>query len=219
MSMTLVIGNKNYSSWSLRAWLAMKQAGIAFNETNVVLDRPETSEKILRYSPSGRVPCLIDNDLTVFDSLAICEYINEKVSERDGGAANLWPREVKTRAHARSVVAEMHSSFAALRTSMPMDIRARHADKGQAALRRPEVAADIARIHSVWSECLAQGGPMLFGRFSIADAFYAPVVTRFATYGVKLSPLLAAYSESVLALPAMQQWIAAAKAESESIES
>ncbi len=218
MSVTLVIGNKNYSSWSLRAWLAMKQAGIAFSETNVLLQRPETSEKILRYSPSGRVPCLIDNDLTVFDSLAICEYINEKVSERDGGAASLWPRDMKTRAHARSVVAEMHSSFAALRKNMPMDIRSRHADKGEAALRLLEVAGDVARIHSVWSECLAQGGPMLFGRFSIADAFYAPVVTRFATYGVKLSPLLAAYSESVLALPAMQQWIAAAKAEPETIE-
>ena len=218
MSLTLVIGNKNYSSWSLRAWLAMKQAGIAFNETNIVLNRPESREKILRYSPSGRVPCLIDGDLTVFDSLAICEYVNEKVCERDGSAASLWPRDVKSRAHARSVVAEMHSGFAALRTYMPMDIRSRHADRGEAALGRPEVAADVARIHSVWSDCLAQGGPMLFGRLSIADAFYAPVVTRFATYGVKLSPLLAAYSESVLALPAMQQWIAAAKAEPETIE-
>ena len=217
MSLTLVIGNKNYSSWSLRPWLAMKQAGIAFNETNVVLNRPETSEKILRYSPSGRVPCLIDGDLTVFDSLAICEYINEKVSERDDGAG-LWPRDAKARAQARSVVAEMHSSFAALRSHMPMDIRSRHTDKGQTALRRPEVAADVARIQSVWEGCLAQGGPMLFGSFSIADAFYAPVVTRFATYGVKLSPLLAAYSESVLALPAMQQWIAAAKAEPETLE-
>jgi glutathione S-transferase len=218
MSLTLVIGNKNYSSWSLRPWLAMKQAGVAFDETNIVLDRPETHEKILRYSPSGRVPCLIDGDLTVFDSLAICEYINEKVSERDGGAAMLWPRDVKARAQARSVVAEMHAGFAALRTYMPMDIRSRDAAKGQAALRIPEVAADVARIHSVWSDCLAQGGPMLFGSFSIADAFYAPVVTRFATYGVKLSPLLAAYSESVLGLPPMQQWIAAAKAEPETIE-
>ena len=217
MSLTLVIGNKNYSSWSLRPWLAMKQAGVAFDETNIVLDRPETQEKILRYSPSGRVPCLIDGDLTVFDSLAICEYINEKVSERDGGAAMLWPRDVKARAQARSVVAEMHAGFAALRTYMPMDIRSRDPAKGQAALRIPEVAADVARIHSVWSDCLAQGGPMLFGSFSIADAFYAPVVTRFATYGVKLSPLLAAYSESVLGLPPMQQWIAAAKAEPETI--
>ncbi|HVE89106.1 MAG TPA: glutathione S-transferase C-terminal domain-containing protein, partial [Burkholderiaceae bacterium] len=138
-------------------------------------------------------------------------------SEGRGGA--LWPHDVKARAHARAVVAEMHSSFSALRTHMPMDIRSRHNERGEAALRRDDVAADIERIHSVWSKCLAQGGPMLFGSFSIADAFYAPVVTRFATYGVKLSPLLAAYSESVLALPAMQQWTAAAKAESESMES
>ena len=191
----------------------MKQAGIAFNESNVLLARPDTNEKILRYSPSGRVPCLIDGELKVFDSLAVCEYVNERYAD-----GTLWPRDVQMRAQARSIVAEMHSGFAALRTHMPMDIRSRHSDKGRAALRREDVAADIARIHSVWSECLAQGGPMLFGSFSIADAFYAPVVTRFATYGVKLSPLLAAYSDSVLALPAMQQWIAAAKAETETID-
>lgn len=213
MSLTLVIGNKNYSSWSLRPWLAMKQAGIAFNESNVLLARPESKEKILRYSPSGRVPCLIDGELTVFDSLAVCEYVNEQ--HADGA---LWPRDVAMRAQARSVVAEMHSGFAALRTHMPMDIRSRHADKGQTALRREDVAADVARIQAVWSEYLAQSGPMLFGSFSIADAFYAPVVTRFATYGVKLSPLLAAYSDSVLSLPAMKQWIAAAKAETETID-
>ena len=159
----------------------------------------------------------IDGELTVFDSLAICEYVNEKLTEADGGGS-LWPRDAKARARARSVVAEMHSGFAALRTHMPMDIRSRRPDKGQAALQRGDVAADVARIQSVWNECLAEGGPMLFGSFSIADAFYAPVVTRFATYGVKLSPLLAAYSENVLALPAMQQWIAAAKAEPETIE-
>ena len=214
MSLTLVIGNKNYSSWSLRAWLAMKQAGIAFNESTVLLARPETKEKILRYSPSGRVPCLIDGQLTVFDSLAVCEYVNEQ--HADG---TLWPRDVATRAQARSVVAEMHSGFAALRTHMPMDIRSRDADKGQTALRREDVAADVARIQAIWTEYLSQGGPMLFGSFSIADAFYAPVVTRFATYGVKLSPLLAAYSDCVLSLPPMQQWIAAAKAETETIES
>ncbi len=217
MSLTLVIGNKNYSSWSLRPWLAMKQAGVAFNETNVLLQRPDTTEKILRYSPSGRVPCLLDGELTVFDSLAICEYVNEKLMEVDGGAS-LWPRDAKSRARARSVVAEMHSGFAALRTHMPMDIRSRLPDRGEAALQRGDVAADIARIQSVWDECLSEGGPMLFGSFSIADAFYAPVVTRFATYGVKLSPLLAAYSENVLALPAMQQWISAAKAEPETLE-
>jgi glutathione S-transferase len=217
MSLTLVIGNKNYSSWSLRPWLAMKQAGVAFNETNVILNRADSTEKILRYSPSGRVPCLVVNgELTVFDSLAICEYVNERLIE--DGKDSLWPHDAKSRARARSVTAEMHSGFAALRTHMPMDIRSRRTDKGQTALERGDVAADVARIQSVWNECLEQGGPMLFGSFSIADAFYAPVVTRFATYGVKLSPLLAAYSDNVLALPAMQQWIAAAKAETEVIE-
>ncbi len=213
MSLMLAIGNKNYSSWSLRPWLAMKQAKIAFNEVNLLLQQPDTTEKILRYSPSGRVPSLVDGELKVFDSLAICEYVNEKYA---GGS--LWPRDVALRAQARSIVAEMHSGFPALRSQMPMDIRSRLADKGEAALRRDDVAKDVARIHSVWTECLAQGGPMLFGGFSIADAFYAPVVTRFTTYSVKLSPLLAAYSESVLALPAMQQWIAAARAESETLE-
>jgi len=217
MSLTLVIGNKNYSSWSLRPWLAMKQAGVAFNETSIVLNRPDSTEKILRYSPSGRVPCLIDGELTVFDSLAICEYINEKLTEKEH-SGSLWPRDAKARARARSVTSEMHSGFVALRTHMTMDIRSRKSDKGKAALERSDVAADVARIQSVWSECLEQGGPMLFGSFSIADAFYAPVVTRFTTYGVKLSPLLAAYSENILALPAMQQWIAAAKAETETIE-
>ncbi|HKO66282.1 MAG TPA: glutathione S-transferase family protein [Burkholderiaceae bacterium] len=217
MSLTLVIGNKNYSSWSLRPWLAMKQAGVAFNEVNIVLSRPDSTAKILRYSPSGRVPCLIDGELTVFDSLAICEYINEKLIANDAGDS-LWPRDTAERARARSVTAEMHSSFAALRTHMPMDIRSQHPGRGRAALERSDVAADVARIQAVWNECLEQGGPMLFGSFSIADAFYAPVVTRFATYGVRLSPLLAAYSDSLLALPSMQQWIAAAKAETEAIE-
>jgi len=181
------------------------------------LNRPDSTEKILRYSPSGRVPCLIDGELTVFDSLAICEYINEKLVEKDN-SDSLWPRDAKSRARARSVTAEMHSGFAALRTHMPMDVRSRKSDKGKAALERSDVTADVARIQSIWSECLEQGGPMLFGSFSIADAFYAPVVTRFTTYGVRLSPLLAAYSDNVLELPAMQQWIAAAVAETETVE-
>ena len=214
MSLQLVIGNKNYSSWSLRPWLAMKQAGVKFDELGIPLGQPDTTKKILRYSPSGKVPCLIDGDLTVFDSLAICEYINERHA-----AGSLWPRDAAARARARAVTAEMHSGFQALRTHMPMDIRSRWTDKGVAAGRRKDVAADIERIQAVWGDCLAQGGPMLFGSFSIADAFYAPVVTRFATYGVRLSPLLSAYSECVLALPSMQQWVAAAKAETEVIES
>ncbi|MEP6609357.1 MAG: glutathione S-transferase family protein [Burkholderiaceae bacterium] len=211
--MTLIIGNKNYSSWSMRPWIAMRQVNVSFAEQQIGLGRPESRQAILRYSPSGRVPCLIDGDLTVFDSLAICEYINEAHA-----AQALWPTEPAARARARAVTAEMHSGFAALRTHMPMDIRARNPERGATALAREDVAADIARIQAVWTECLSDGGPMLFGRFSIADAFFAPVVTRFDTYGVRLSPLLAAYSETVLMLPAMQQWIAAAKTETATIE-
>ncbi|MBA2547829.1 MAG: glutathione S-transferase family protein [Burkholderiaceae bacterium] len=213
MNLTLVIGNKNYSSWSLRPWLAMKQAGIPFIEEQILLQRPETRREILRYSPSGRVPCLIDGALTVFDSLAICEYANERYANEV-----LWPRDISARARARAIAAEMHSGFVALRTHLPMDIRSRLSDKGAAALEREDVAADIARIQAVWTECLNDGGPMLFGGFSIADAFYAPVITRFVTYGVKLSPLLAAYSENVLMLPAMKQWIAAAAAETDTLD-
>jgi glutathione S-transferase len=213
VSLTLVIGNKNYSSWSLRAWLALAQAGVAFDEVRIPLSRPDSKGEILRYSPSGKVPCLIDDVLTVFDSLAICEYVNEHYAD-----GRLWPRDPAARARARAVAAEMHSGFAALRTHMSMDIRARHPERGAAAQRRDDVAADIARIRAVWAECLATGGPLLFGSFSIADAFYAPVVTRFATYGVTLPAPLAAYSDRVLALPAMQQWTAAARTEVETID-
>lgn len=213
MSLKLVIGNKNYSSWSLRGWLALAQAGLEFEEIRIPLSRPESKEQILRYSPSGKVPCLIDDGLTIFDSLAICEYVNDRYA-----AGRLWPREPGARARARAVAAEMHSGFAALRTHMSMDIRARYPERGAAAQQRDDVAADIARIKEVWTECLAAGGPLLFGEFSIADAFYAPVVTRFATYGVALPGLLAAYSDRVIARPAMQRWIAAARTEVETIE-
>jgi glutathione S-transferase len=214
MSLTLVIGNRNYSSWSLRPWLAMKQAGLEFREVRVLLDRPDTRAEILRYSPSGRVPCLLDGAVTVWDSLAICEYVNEQHAK--GG---LWPADPAARARARSVAAEMHSGFSALRTHMPMDIRGRHAEIGVVAARRPDVAADIARIVELWEECLAAGrGPFLFGAFSIADAFFAPVVTRFRTYGVALPERAAAYSAAIVGLPAMQQWTAAAESETETID-
>lgn len=213
MSLKLVIGNKNYSSWSLRGWLALAQAGLEFEEIRIPLSRPESKEQILRYSPSGKVPCLIDDGLTIFDSLAICEYVNDRYAD-----GRLWPREPGARARARAVAAEMHSGFAALRTHMSMDIRARYPERGAAAQQRDDVAADIARIKEVWTECLAAGGPLLFGEFSIADAFYAPVVTRFATYGVALPGPLAAYSDRVIALPSMQRWIAAARTEVETIE-
>jgi glutathione S-transferase len=213
MSLTLVVGNKNYSSWSLRPWLALKQAGVAFDEVRVLLRQSDTTAQILRYSPSGRVPCLVDGTLAVWDSMAICEYVNE---QHAGGT--LWPRDTVRRARARSAAAEMHAGFAALRTHMPMDVRGRYPDKGAAAAARPDVHADITRIHALWADCLAtSGGPFLFGDFSIADAFYAPVVTRFRTYGVALSPQLAAYSDAVFGLPGMRAWIAAAQAEVETL--
>ncbi|MBK9244363.1 MAG: glutathione S-transferase family protein [Burkholderiales bacterium] len=217
MALTLVIGNKNYSSWSLRPWLAMKMAGIDFGELRIPLDRPDTKASILRHSPTGRVPCLIDEGaagrLVVWDSLAICEHVNEAHA---GG--RLWPGELTARARARSVAAEMHSGFAALRSHMSMDIRARKFERGAAAMAREDVAADITRIRALWFDALLQSsGPFLFGEFSIADAFYAPVAMRFVTYGVELAPVLAAYRDRVIALAPMQQWIADATAELEDL--
>lgn len=214
MTRLLVIGNRNYSSWSLRAWLALRHAGLAFDEHRVALNKPQTKAEILRYAPSGRVPCWLDGDLVVWDSLAICETANERYL---GGS--LWPADADARAQARAITAEMHAGFAALRAHMPMDIRSRRPDSGAAARQRPEVAADIDRIQSMLTQRLQHsGGPLLFGGFTIADAFYAPVLTRFVTYGVPMTPLLAAYHDAVLALPSMQQWTAAAHAETEVID-
>jgi glutathione S-transferase len=217
MALTLVIGNKNYSSWSLRPWLAMKVAGVAFDELRVPLGQPDTKANILRHSPSGRVPCLLDSGaagtLTVWDSLAICEYVNETYA---GG--RLWPAERVARARARSAAAEMHAGFAPLRTHMSMDIRARRFERGAAALAREDVAADVARIRALWFDALAEsGGPFLFGEFSTADAFFAPVVMRFVTYGVELAPGLAAYRDRIVGLAPMQQWIDDATAEAEDL--
>lgn len=218
MALTLIIGNRNYSSWSLRPWLAMKVAGIDFTDRRVLLDRPETTANILQHSPSGKVPCLLEehNDLpggslTIWDSLAICEYVNERHA-----AGALWPKDTAARARARSVSAEMHSGFSPLRTHMPMDIRGRLPERGRTAQSREDVAKDIRRVQQLWRDCLQRsGGPLLFGDFSIADAMFAPVVTRFVTYGVELPAELAAWSDRLLALPAMQQWTAMAAAESE----
>jgi glutathione S-transferase len=214
MTRTLVIGNKNYSSWSLRAWLALRLGRVDFEEVRIALDQPQTKSEILARSPSGKVPCLIDGPLVVWDSLAICETVNERCV-----AGTLWPADADARAQARAVSAEMHSGFAALRTHMPMDIRAHRPERGATALQRSDVAADVARIQSIWTDCLSRSsGPLLFGRFTIADAFYAPVVTRFRTYGVALSPVLSAYCDAVLALPAMREWVEAAQAETEVID-
>jgi glutathione S-transferase len=201
--MLLVIGNKNYSSWSLRPWLAMKVLGIPFEEKRVPLYGPESKRELLRYSPAGKVPCLVDGELRVWDSLAILEYLAER-------HAGLWPAEAPLRARARSVSAEMHSGFPSLRQHMSMNVRKRHPGKG----RTPEVLAEIARVIGIWSECR---GPFLFGPFCAADAMYAPVVLRFRTYEVELPPACRAYADAVLALPALQEWMRDAGRETESL--
>jgi glutathione S-transferase len=199
--MILVIGNKNYSSWSLRPWIAMKVLGLKFEERRVPLYVPGAKEQILQDSPAGKVPVLIDGGTRVWDSLAILEYLAEK-------SGRLWPADAAMRARARSVSAEMHSGFANLRNHMSMNIRKRYPDKG----RTPEVLQEVARINAIWSEAK---GPFLFGEFSAADAMYAPVVLRFRTYEVDVANR--AYYDAVLALPAMQEWIADAERERESL--
>ena len=201
--MLLVVGNKNYSSWSLRAWLAMKVLGLPFEEKRIPLYVPGAREEILRYSPAGKVPCLIDGELRVWDSLAILEYLAEKYPR-------LWPAEAAQRAVARSISAEMHSGFPNLRAPMSMNVRKRYPGKG----RTPEVEREIERVIAIWS---ALRGPFLFGEFGAADAMYAPVVLRFRTYEVALPAACRAYSEAILALPAMKEWIAAAEREAESL--
>ncbi|MBC7881344.1 MAG: glutathione S-transferase family protein [Anaerolineae bacterium] len=210
--LTLVIANKNYSSWSLRPWLAMRQAGIPFTEILISLaETPEAKAVFQKYSPSRRVPVLIDGDLTLWESIAICEYVAEQFP-----LAQLWPREQKARAVARTISAEMHSGFVSLRQNMPMDIRARHPGEGLT----PDVGNDIARITTIWRECRTTyggEGKFLFGHFTIADAMFAPVVTRFVTYGVEVDGISEQYQESILALEAMRAWSAAAQAETETV--
>lgn len=211
MDLTLVIGNKNYSSWSLRPWLALKQAGIPFREIPVSLYTETSRAEIKKYSPSGKVPALIDGAMTVWESLAICEYLADKFPEKQ-----LWPADAAARAVARSVATEMHAGFSALRTHMSMNCRKHLPGKG----RTPEVLRDIARITALWNDARARfgkGGDFLFGKFSIADAMYAPVALRFVTYAVELDPVSAAYVKTITALPAIQQWVADARAETEVI--
>lgn len=207
--LTLIIGNRNLSSWSLRPWLAAKQTGLPLTEISIRLDLPDSKNQILSYSPSGKVPCLIDGEgserLLIWDSLAICEYLAEL-------APALWPADRALRAEARAVSAEMHSGFLPLRQNMPMDIRAR---KPSQAIP-PQVAADIRRIVDIWEGLRARHagrGPFLFGDFTIADAMYAPVVWRFVTYAVNLPAASQAWVECMLALPAMREWQAGALAE------
>jgi len=204
---TLVIGNKAYSSWSMRPWLLMKEAGLAFDEVRIPLYQEGHDRKIREYSPAGRVPVLVDGAVTVWDSLAICEYLAERHAEK-----NLWPAAAAARAHARAVSAEMHAGFAALRSNMGMNVRRSFPGVGMT----PEVAKDIARIEQLWDDCLQRyGGPFLFGAFGIADAMYAPVATRFRTYAVGLSAVAQRYADLLLVLPAVAEWYAAAHAETE----
>ena len=206
--LTLIIGNKNYSSWSMRPWVAMTAFGIPFQEVRVLLDQKDTSSKIAEYSACGRVPVLLAGEMTIWDSLAICEYLAEQFPDK-----HLWPQDVAARATARSVCAEMHSGFAGLRTAMSMNIRAQLPGRGRTAAAQ----ADIGRISEIWEECLSRFGhhQFLFGDFSIADAYFAPVVMRFRTYGVSLAPALNAYCERVQAHPAVARWITEALAETE----
>lgn len=207
----LVIGNKNYSSWSMRPWVVMKAFGIPFEEVRVALGQPDTSMRIAQHSAAGKVPVLVAGEIVIWDSLAICEYLAEQFPEKA-----MWPHDVASRAMARSVCAEMHSGFTALRTAMWMNIRARFPGKG----RTPGAQADIARICEIWENCLARSGPhhFLFGEFSIADAFYAPVVMRFRTFGVWLAPALQAYVDRVVAHPAVAQWMREAMDEQERLD-
>lgn len=208
---TLVVGNKNYSSWSMRGGLMVRIAGIECEEIVIPLDRPESAAAIRKHSPSGKVPVLLHRGLAVWESLAIAEYLNDLKPE-----AGLWPSSAAARAHARAISAEMHAGFADLRTHMPMNIRASYPGKGMA----PGVRADIERITSMWRDCRKRFGGafprddgFLFGTFGAADAMFAPVVTRFRTFGVALDADSEAYAKAVLAQPAVQEWIDAAKNE------
>lgn len=205
--MKLVIGNKNYSSWSLRPWLLLRQAGIAFEEIPVRLGTPGFAAQVAQYSPAGKVPTLVDGDITVWDSLSISEYLAERFPEKA-----LWPADPAARALARSVCAEMHSGFPNVRNLLPMNVTAVLPGCGwNVAVQR-----EVERIAAIWTDLRTRygaEGPFLFGTFTVADAFYAPVVSRFATYGIHLPEAAKQYADFILALPAMQEWIAAAREE------
>ena len=205
--LTLVIGSKNLSSWSLRPWLLMRRLGIPFEEVLILLDRPETDARIGEHSPSGFVPVLKDGGLTVWDSLAICEYLAERTPDR--GA---WPHDPAARAVARAVSAEMHAGFQNLRRHLPLNCRA-HIPGFAVPV---EAEADIGRINDIWGDCrrrFGAGGPFLFGRFGVADAMYAPVALRFSTYDVTLKGEAEAYARTLRDLPEVRQWVAAARLE------
>jgi glutathione S-transferase len=213
MTLKLVIGNKNYSSWSMRPWLALRANNIAFDEVFVPLYTGDADkQRILAVTRSGKVPALVDGDITVWDSLAIIEYAAERFPE-----ARLWPEDRAARAHARSISAEMHSGFMALRNECGMNL---HRPVKAIALS-PDARANIARVEQIWIECrqrYGKSGPFLFGAFSGADAMFAPVVHRFRTYAIEVAPEAAGYMKTMMALPAFQEWTEAGLAETIVIE-
>src|SRR6476660_1303133 len=213
-ALKLVIGNKNYSSWSMRPWLALRANDIAFDEVFIPLytDNKADKDRILSVTLSGKVPALIDGDITIWDSLSILEYLAEKFPQK-----KLWPQSTASRAHARSISAEMHSGFAALRNECGMNL---HRPIRAIALS-DDARANIARIQEIWTECrerYGKFGPFLFGAFSGADAMFAPVVHRFRTYAIAVTPEVRAYMDTMMALPAFQEWTRAALAETIIIE-
>ncbi len=198
--MQLVIGNKTYSSWSLRAWLAVKVTGAPFEEKLILLDTPTFAKEVRAISPAGKVPTLIDSGVTVWDLLAITEYLAEKFPE-----AGLWPKDAVARAHARAIVAEMHSGFGALRSGYPMNLRR----KAGARKNTPDAGGDLARVRQIWREARERfggQGDYLFGAFSAADCFYAPVASRFTTYALPLDPVGASYAAAVMEHSFMREW-------------
>ena len=216
--MQLFIGNKNYSSWSMRPWLLMKQAGIEFIEQPLRLDWAEGSpfkSTLLALAPSGRVPLLVDEGFAVWDSLAIIEYLAELFPDK-----HLWPANRQQRARARSLCAEMHSGFTALRNRCPMNVEASLPEIGARCRDEwPDVKADLKRIDAMWSEALAQsGGPFLFGAFGALDAYYAPVCSRVRTYALPVGDAAASYVVRIHDLPAMRAWCRAARDENDFLE-
>lgn len=215
----LVIGNKNYSSWSMRPWVLLRQAGIEFEEVKVRFDSfaPDSAFKraLARLKVAGKVPVLLDGDLAIWDTLSIAEYLAESFPDK-----HLWPIDRKARARARSLCAELHSGFTALRSHCPMNIEASLPEVGALTWRdQPGVRADVERLETLWGDALADhGGPMLFGDFSVADAFFAPICTRLHTYGLPVSDTVAAYVQRVRAMPGVQDWITEALAEQDFLD-
>ncbi len=212
METKLIIGNKNYSSWSLRAWLLLKEAGIEFGEHRITLDMPHSASEIATFSSAGQVPILQLDDVTVWDTMAIAETVAERWPDK-----NLWPADTAARAHARAICAEMHAGFQNLRSRMPMNCRA----MGRKIALPDELGRDINRIIAIWADCHRQygdAGGWLFGHFTVADAMFAPVVLRFRTYGINLPDSAGHYPQRLLESEAMQEWLLAAESEIEVID-